>query len=124
MTIEIIRERDCQKCGQVRHVKLVRNITVNGTSQIYWLCMAHNGAAGHTITHDKVKAAGINIDELPVIENYSSQEQCIVCGAVGAELHHWAPKHLFGDTAEAYPKSYLCHHHHMLWHDLVTPDMN
>lgn len=108
----------------MRHVKLVRNIAVNGTSQVYWWCVAHNGKAGPYITHDKIKAAGIEINELPIIENYSDQEQCIVCGALGAELHHWAPKHLFGDNAEAYPKSFLCHHHHMQWHDLMTPEMS
>lgn len=124
MTLEIIKERDCQKCREKRHAKLVRNIAANGTSQVYWWCFAHKGAAGQFITHDKIKAAGIDINDLPIIENYSEREQCAVCGSFETELHHWAPHHLFGDQAEDYPKSYLCQHHHLLWHQLVTPDMN
>ena len=117
-------ERDCDKCGKPRPVRLVRNITANGISQVYWLCKFHNGAAGNYIQHDKLKMFGVNVDRLPVIENYSSLFQCAVCGELGAELHHWAPRYIFDDLAEKYPQSYLCHKHHMIWHELMTPEMN
>ena len=122
--VDVMAERNCNKCARPRNVRLVRNIAGNGTSQVYWYCTFHSGAAGQFIQHEKIKEQGIDIDRLPIIENYSEYFQCAVCGKLGAELHHWAPKHLFGDDAEAYPQSYLCHHHHMRWHDLVTPDMN
>lgn len=124
MTVEIIKERNCNKCGVTRHVKLVRNIAANGTSQIYWWCVFHEGAASEYIPHDKLKAAKIEIDSIPIVENYSTLVQCEVCGALGAELHHFAPKYLFGDEAEDYPKSYLCDYHHTHWHNLVTPNMS
>lgn len=118
---EIIKQRECQKCGQVRHVKLVRNVAANGISQVYWYCIAHNGPAGQYISHDKLKAGGIDIDDLPIIENYSNQAQCVVCGKLGAEYHHFAPKYLFGDAADSYPVAPLCHEHHMHWHQIIDP---
>jgi len=48
---------------------------------------------------------------------------CEKCGKEGAQQHHWAPTHLFGDQAESWPKSFLCPQCHQEWHDLVTPNM-
>ena len=48
---------------------------------------------------------------------------CRVCNAVGAEMHHWAPKHIFGDEAERWPKDLLCRTCHARWHNMVTPNM-
>jgi len=49
---------------------------------------------------------------------------CEVCGAEGAENHHWAPYHLFGDEAGHWPQSFLCPSCHQKWHDIVTPNMS
>jgi hypothetical protein len=38
------------------------------------------------------------------------------CQGTDIQLHHWAPKCLFGDEAELWPKSYLCRDHHNMWH--------
>lgn len=39
------------------------------------------------------------------------------CPEWGEELHHFAPKCLFGsDVAELWPKAYLCTAHHDEWH--------
>jgi hypothetical protein len=39
------------------------------------------------------------------------------CSQPGEDLHHWAPKCLFGsDLADLWPKSYLCPSHHSEWH--------
>ena len=51
-------------------------------------------------------------------------EKCERCGKLGVELHHWAPFHLFGEDSESWPKSKLCRSCHMLWHKVVTPNMN
>lgn len=48
---------------------------------------------------------------------------CEVCGAIGAELHHYAPYHLFGSDCEKWPTGYLCIPCHIKWHRLVTPNM-
>lgn len=54
------------------------------------------------------------IKELPSVD----MEQCEVCGELGAELHHYAPRHLF-DDADHWATGYLCKYHHKLWHDTI-----
>lgn len=124
----VTAKRPCQKCGCDVAVKLVRVITSNGASQVYWECVRHKGGITtprKNIPHDALKNQKVEIDKLPVIENYFERVICEVCGEPGAELHHFAPKHLFGEVeAERWPKSYLCVRCHRLWHDTVTPGMN
>lgn len=106
--------------------KLVRNITQSGVSQVYWYCILGSHAitkGGGFISHEKIKSAGFDPDSLPVIENYSGNELCAVCQSPFTELHHFAPKHLFGTDADKWPTAYLCKPHHDLWHELVTPNM-
>jgi hypothetical protein len=45
------------------------------------------------------------------------------CQGTDIQLHHWAPKCLFGDEAELWPKSYLCRDHHNMWHTGITDQM-
>ena len=124
----LTKEYTCKKCGKTGLVRLVRNITASGVSQVYWLCRFCNDNAdggGHYIPHKKLKEYGVVIDDLKVINDYRDLEHaCIVCGALGAELHHFAPRFLFGDRADKWPTGYLCNYHHLEWHGLVTPDMN
>jgi hypothetical protein len=39
----------------------------------------------------------------------------IGCKRKGTELHHFAPKKVFGDY-DNWPTGYLCKYHHKLWH--------
>lgn len=41
------------------------------------------------------------------------------CSQAGQEMHHWAPKQLFGDEADDWPMGLLCAVHHRLWHSLI-----
>jgi hypothetical protein len=43
---------------------------------------------------------------------------CERCGAVGTELHHWAPRAIFND-ADEWPTSWLCPEHHSQWHQAM-----
>jgi hypothetical protein len=45
--------------------------------------------------------------------------ECEVCGAIGAQEHHWAPWHVFGNVAQNWPVSYLCQSCHSMWHRLM-----
>jgi hypothetical protein len=46
--------------------------------------------------------------------------ECAVCGELAAELHHWAPRSMFGkDEAELWPRSWLCTTHHQQWHNVM-----
>jgi hypothetical protein len=67
-----------------------------------------------------IKELGIEPSE---IKPRYPRHKCEVCGASGAENHHWAPYYLFGDESERWPTSYLCAHCHKRWHDIVTPQM-
>jgi hypothetical protein len=123
----VTANRFCQKCNREQRVKLVRNITSNGASQVYWLCQFHDGAITtprQSIAHDKLRTAGIDINLLPVIYNNSVHFICAVCGAVGAANHHFAPRFLFGDECEKWAQDYLCEKCHARWHNLVTPGMS
>ena len=45
---------------------------------------------------------------------------CVVCGQPASELHHWAPRAVFGKAeAEAWPRSWLCAGHHQQWHNAM-----
>ena len=56
-------------------------------------------------------------------KGYFKKNQCAVCGSYQVELHHFAPKYLFGDDSDNWPTAYLCREHHKQWHDIVTPNM-
>lgn len=45
---------------------------------------------------------------------------CFVCGKSGAELHHFAPWHIWGEECEDWPKEYLCVYHHRGWHERIN----
>ena len=46
---------------------------------------------------------------------------CRICGAFGTELHHWAPKAIFGALeAEHWPTDYLCADCHSHWHQRMA----
>lgn len=123
----VTANRYCVVCQSEQFVKLVRDITKSGVAQVYWFCNKHKDATNpknRNIPHEKIKALSIIIDKLPVINNYSNGDYnvCVVCGSIGTEEHHWAPKYLFED-AEMWPKSELCQTCHNLWHNIVTPNM-
>jgi hypothetical protein len=116
----------CKACNVERECQLVRTIANNGASQVYWMCKicrTNARGGGVLIPHEKIKARGIEIKDIPIEKDYRT-DKCAVCGETGTELHHFAPKHLFGsDEAEKWPKTYLCKNHHTMWHRIVTPDM-
>lgn len=62
--------------------------------------------------------------ELKELSPWKEPNICAVCGAIGAEEHHWAPSYIFGKDAEKWPKSFLCPAHHEEWHQKVTPRMS
>lgn len=46
---------------------------------------------------------------------------CVRCGAFGTELHHFAPRAIFGpEEAELWPTAYLCGGCHRYWHATIN----
>lgn len=122
--------RNCKACGDLRlasdpdakNAKLMRNITVSGSSLVHWRCEncdrpIEQASGGYWIAHEKVEALGVKIILLPIAENQTSTLCCERCGAESAEIHHWAPRHIFGKEADAWPTSPLCVRCHREWHD-------
>jgi hypothetical protein len=54
---------------------------------------------------------------LPIAENQTSTLCCEKCGGQSAEIHHWAPRHIFKEDSETWPTSPLCVRCHREWHD-------
>lgn len=55
----------------------------------------------------------------------TKDRECDACGEVtSVQEHHWAPRHLFGDECESWPKGWLCQPCHTRWHQVVTPNMS
>lgn len=117
---------DCQYCNTKRTLRLVRNITNSGVSQVFWecqICKRNANGGGQYISHDKIIKYGLPLLTIPVVQDYRT-DICAVCGQPGTELHHFAPRFIFGDDCEQWPKVYLCREHHAHWHALVTPNMH
>lgn len=50
-----------------------------------------------------------------------SRPPCVRCGAFGAQLHHFAPRALFGpEEAELWPTAWLCQGCHDYWHRIIN----
>ena len=136
---QYIKKKFCEKCDKDVDAILSRVITTSGISRVYWHCNEHDPKRGgdiknngNAISHKLVKQANIDIEELPITDDYrfntfcskcNASIFCYVCGSPGVEYHHWGPKHLFGDDADKWPTAYLCYDCHQKWHNIVTPGM-
>lgn len=119
--------KTCSHCGT--SCLIAKDKAANGSTQVFWWCVHCNNYADPRspfIPHGFVKVnLKIDIDTLPTIERFPNNPLpvCVVCGKSGAELHHFAPKHIFDGESENWPTAYLCDKHHREWHTKVTPDM-
>lgn len=67
-------------------------------------------------------ATELRVQQGKPVGTYDSNKPCEVCGKTGdSQVHHWAPRFLFGDEAEDWPKGHLCQACHTRWHQIVTP---
>lgn len=122
--------KKCERCGNNQPAKLRRIIIANGSSQVRWWCLACNKAANKVVKnlpHDYVKKI-INghgtIEDIPIVkDNRNESTQCVVCGSMSGEYHHWMPQCFIEivPNHDAWPGSQLCKPCHDLWHEIVTP---
>lgn len=100
-----------------------QRVAMDGHIQVVWscaLCDYVTGAVAHQALGD------IDIKSLDVIADYSGvYARCSVrgCDAWDVQLHHFAPRALFGDDCDLWPVGYLCRAHHAQyaqWHQRVT----
>ena len=112
-------DEPCKYCGQkcwfVGHF-----VDAGGHPKYPFVCFLCGRRSQRYAKRKVVERSGVTPVELhPQIPPFV----CEVCGEQGAQEHHWAPTHIFGDDADIWPKSFLCTRHHELWHKLVTPNM-
>ena len=107
----------CKNCGKETATRIVRNINSAGVSMTWVQCLTCGKNARGSGQWLKKPS---NVEELPVIENFSTNYTCEVCGHTGAEVHHWAPRFIFGNEADQWPTGYLCPTCHAYWHDKIN----
>lgn len=90
----------------------------NGATQHKAYCINCH-LKGGAIAYDAL--TGFDLSCVEVIASHR-KETCERCESIGAEVHHWAPRHLFEDS-HVWPTSRLCRRCHMEWHARVTPGM-
>ena len=69
-----------------------------------------------------LRSTGLTLKQamgLPLVPGVS-QPRCQVCGSLGGcELHHLAPRNVFGPTADDWPTVLVCHDCHAHWHRMM-----
>lgn len=94
---------------------LAVRIAGNGAYQVVAVC-PECGTASQPIPHWRVPVAP---STLPVVADYRGQlGRCSRrgCDQEAVEDHHFAPRAVFGDEADDWPRALLCVPHHNEWH--------
>ena len=107
----------CQKCNS-ENMGIGTYSTASGSVVHPWFCL--DCGKGTTIYVKKTELKNYKITDVIFESEY--KQTCERCGALGAELHHYAPRHLFNDS-DRWATGYLCVPCHILWHRVVTPNM-
>lgn len=98
---------------------LYRRIVADGSTQVYTGCTECQAdlGRGRVIAHSRVDPHTLPVGD----DRRYLNPPCQVCGAFGTQLHHWAPREVFGQIeADHWPTSYLCVRCHTEWHKRVT----
>ena len=103
----------CPICG-AKNWKVGKLVDSGGGIRYPWYC-GGCGARSQVFAKKAVALAEL----APLLADLRTH-RCEVCGALGAQLHHWAPQAVFGAEAEDWPKGYLCQMHHSRWHALMS----
>ena len=89
-------------------------IAGNGSYQVVPWCDECEHWSSMAIPHN-----GYRISDLPVIaDNRGTLGRCSRrgCEREAVEDHHFAPRAVFGQDADEWPRALLCVEHHIEWH--------
>lgn len=117
--MEIIIEAYCKRCNKQTRQELGTRVVSTGINKYAYFCLCCNrwavNASGYI---DWLQLSPcLDPEELQVFQ-VCEANRCVVCGTRGADLHHWAPKEIFGEeTFDKWPKDYLCRRCHVEWHN-------
>jgi len=92
-------------------------VAANGHRQYRPCCMICARAPVYNIPHDRLTEGE---KTAAAFLRGAQPRQCKRCRAWGpTEIHHWAPRALFADSA-CWPTSELCHRCHVEWHQTIA----
>lgn len=112
------RKTTCQKCGAIDwRIDCVENKAGHKTHPL--ICKQCGYKTCVYVPKNIVETHAISVGVQLSYETPKDARTCDVCGEVGAEEHHWAPRYLFGDDCEKWPKGFLCQKCHSLWHKVM-----
>lgn len=118
------RKRQDPTCTHSHGVEGFAQRTRNGTWQLWIGCVdCLLNLDNRWLRHDQVTwdEDGNPVDFTIVRDDGYENPPCRVCGAFGTELHHWAPRAIFGPLeAEHWPTDYLCKECHEHWHQRMA----
>ncbi len=119
----------CLGCKTTTRGELHKFLMRSGADTFIWICSVckRRNPFGDAIFISKEKVQGHltaeQIEALPVVMPDASN-RCVRCGERFCEMHHWAPRAIFGQTeSDKWPKDYLCKTCHDAWHEMVTPQL-
>lgn len=120
---------DCGGCEQLVSADVGVVIPANGGPHRHVMAVCLTCGRRNGRGHEWVARNNLDIAALPIIADYR-EHVCSVdgCDEVGCDEHHFAVRALFtsaghADLVDRYPRAWLCHKHHMLWHDIITPGL-
>lgn len=108
-------------CTHERGTTFVAQIAANRAVHVYRGCAdCKTRLEPGWVSHRELR--GLDIDSLPVgRDDTMFNPPCQVCGDFGAEVHHWAPREVFGPVEpDHWPTSYLCRACHEEWHKRIA----
>lgn len=118
----------CHRCRIPDGVLLKYQITADGKYQYFWYCSRCECITprGCFVSHEVINQFNLPAEFYikGLLRNYQVNIYCDICGALGAQLHHFAPQsmsEMFGENYHKWPTINLCVDCHRLWHVIVTP---
>ena len=121
----------CPRCKARGSSTLAIKVFSNGVKHVFGFCLACLRDYGTPIPKKKAQKL-VDVSALPIMDVYEG-EKCAVndCVKTDTELHHMMPRYIarkaWGEQhgnyeADRWPMVYLCNQHHVMWHDLLTPE--
>ena len=111
----------CKKCG-ANNFNVGRFVASSGTMQFPWYCVKCKHKTNLLVKKEVIEK-NLKIKSKKINDFYylgaSELKNCDVCGVIGAELHHYAPRHIGGDDCDKWTTGYLCTKHHKEWHEMI-----
>ena len=96
-------------------VEIVR-FFADGTRHVYRGC----AECGHAEEPGRYLKEPSFHDPPVLLDDRLTRPPCIRCGAFGTQLHHFAPRAIFGaEEAELWPSAWLCPDCHDYWHRMM-----